>query len=153
METRKIKNDDFVANKMKKSEYAVKEIKNDSTENKEETNDEKMNRIMLEIINKILVLMNKKEINELCQFVDINRDELIKDEYADIIDKHKKYIFDNGYDKYICQVYQKKVANKHISILKGMLKQIGYELFSKNHKKMIKGIYHTYTLYSIRTQE
>jgi hypothetical protein len=29
----------------------------------------------------------------------------------------------------------KKVANMHISILRDMLKQIGYELISKNYKK------------------
>jgi hypothetical protein len=160
LESRKKKKKEIIMIEMEKDEKkAVKEeeevVKEDVEGGKEGGKEEvRMKEIMLEIINKLLKLMNKNEINDLCQFTDINRDELIKDKYANLINEQKDYIFNcTGFNKYICQVYQKKVTNVHISILKGMLKQIGYELISKNHKKMIKGVYNTYTSYSIHVRQ
>jgi hypothetical protein len=123
---------------------------NKPIEIKKETQHEQMKRVMLEIINKILAQMNKTQINDLSEFIDIRRDDMVSDKCAEVINDNKKYIFDNCFDRHQCQVYQTKVAHKHISILKGMLKQIGYVLLSKNHKKMVKGVYESHTTYSIQ---
>jgi len=118
--------------------------------NPTETKEEKMKRIALDIINKILILMGLNKVDDLCNFINIRRDELLDEKYAKLLDDNKEYIFNNGFSKYECQFYQKKVRNIHISMLKGMLKQIGYTLCSKNHKKMVKGEFLTHTTYSIQ---
>jgi len=115
-----------------------------------ETREEKLMRIALEIVNKTLELMGHRKIVDLTQFTDIRRDELLDDKYLNLFNENQKYIFENGFDKTECKIYQKKVRHTHISILKGMLKQIGYKLCSKNHRKMIKGEYDMYTTYSIQ---
>ena len=149
----------------KNNAIIVKELKDGERENfnidevtvkklellqKKESQHDKMKRVMLEIVNKILIKMNRDAIHDLCDFVDVQRDELIKDEYAEIIDNCKEYIFLNGFDKHRCQLHQAKVTYVHISIFKGMLKQIGYSLFSKNHKKMVNKVCESYTTYSIK---
>lgn len=120
---------------------------------KRESKNVKMKRVMLEIINKILVLMGENEIDDLCEFVNVRRDVLIDDKYAKLINDNKDYIFENGFNKYQCQIYQTKVKTIHISILRGMLKQIGYELYSKNHKRTINGVFESHTTYSIQERQ
>lgn len=113
-----------------------------------ETKQDRMKRIALEILNKILVEFGHKEINELCEFVEIKRDELIDDKCLKIINDNMKYIFKNGFNKTECNVYQ-KIKYLQLSILKGMMKQIGYVLNSRNKKKMINGISSIHTVYYV----
>lgn len=157
LELQKISN--VVMNKIERGESLAhvndveKKDNGDKRKEKKETKEDKKKRVMLEIINKILVLMDKDEINDLNNFIDIRRDVLLDEKYAKLMDENKEYIFKNGFDKHQCQIYQTKVKNMHISMLKGMLKQIGYTLYSKNHKKMIKGVFDSHTTYSIHVNE
>jgi hypothetical protein len=155
-----------IISRKKKSEIIKKEINNLSDKDiddmysivKNKTNnlvnveseEDKMKRVMLEIINKILILMNKEQINDICDFVNVRRNELIKNEYLELINKNKDYIFSNGFNKHECQIYQPKIKYGHISILKGMLKQLGHMLKSINYKTIIGGDAKAYTTYSIQ---
>jgi len=118
-----------------------------------ETKENKMYRIMLEIINKILETMNLEQIDDLSNFADIQRGELLDKKYGKIIDDNKDYIFKNGFNKHECNIYQTNVKNLHLSILKGMLKQVGYKLCSKNYKKMENKTTKNYTAYTIKKIE
>lgn len=121
----------------------------DKTKNVGETREEKMMRVMLEIINKILEAMNKEQINNLCDFIDIRRDELSNEKYDKIVKDNCDYIFKNGFNKHECKYYQTNIKNQHLSILKGMLKQLGYGFSSKSHKKTINRMNESYTTYAI----
>ena len=128
----------------------VKNKLNDPANGNVESEEEKMKRVMLEIINKILNLMNKDQVNDICEFVDVRRNELLKIEYSELINENKDYIFSNGFNKHECQMYQPKIKHSHISILKGMLKQLGHTLKSINHKTIIGGEAKAYTTYSVQ---
>jgi hypothetical protein len=119
----------------------------------EENCQDKMKRVVLEITNKLLTSMEKTLILDLCDFNNINRNELLSDQCKKIINDNKTYIFSNGFSKHECNVYQTKLKNPHISIFKGMLKQVGYELCYENKTKMTKGIRKRYTIYFIKKQD
>ncbi len=150
LENKEIDKDDLVVNKIKSG--LVDKIKKNEKNEIKETKDEKMRRVMLEIINKILVLMDKDEIKDL-QDVNFDRDILREDRFVKLLDDNKEYIFSNEFNKHQCQIYQTRVKNSHISMLKGMLKQVGYTLFSKNQKKMTKGVYESHTIYFVKRNE
>ncbi len=135
---------------LKKFYQIIKEMINTS---ETETKYDKMYLVTLEIINKILIQMKKEQIDDLCYFIEIRRDELLKDDYAKIIYDNKEYIFKSGFNKHECKIYQTNVKNLHMSILKGMLKQVGYNLCSKNYKKMINKDLITYTTYTIKKNQ
>ena len=116
----------------------------------EESQEEKMQKIVLEIVNKILIEMGKKEINNLCDFVDVRRDIMMDTKYKNIFESNSDYIFKNGFSKMECGVYQKIIKNPQISILKGMLKKIGYELCSKHRSSKTNNERETYTVYHIQ---
>lgn len=118
-----------------------------------ETKGDKMKRVMLEIINKLLIAMNRNTVNDICEFKNISREELMDDTCAKILIGNRNYIFANGFSKHECQFYQKKVVNVHFSMLKGMLKQTGYVLSSKNQKKMINNTQKTITTYNVQLIE
>jgi hypothetical protein len=118
--------------------------------NYKESTEEKMNRVMLEILNKILIAMGKDEIQNMCDFKNIHRDELIQDKYKNIIDVNLAYILNNGYRKSKCMVYQQKtIKHYHLSIIKGMLKSIGYKLLSTKRSKISNEERNIYTTYHI----
>jgi len=106
-------------------------------------NDKKIN-IVIDIINKILVANEMDKINDLTDFVNIRRDILMSDVCKQIINDSKTYIFDNGFDKYKCSVYQNNLRHKHFGIFKGLLSQAGYKLVATMITKGGK-----YTVYSI----
>jgi hypothetical protein len=115
-----------------------------------ENKEEKMKRVMLEILNKILIAMEKEEIPNICDFKNIYRDELIKDKYKKIIDDNLTYIINNEFSKNTCMVYhQKKIKNYHLSIIKGMLKSINFKLSSKKIIRYINKEKHTYIVYYV----
>jgi hypothetical protein len=118
-----------------------------------DTGNQKMNQILLDILNKILQAMGKEQIYDICDFADIRRDELLDEKYEKIINDYKSQIFECGFNKHECKIYQINVKNHHLSILKGMLKQLGYSLCSKNYKKMRNKTLESYTSYTIRRKE
>lgn len=91
-----------------------------------------LEQVALEIFNKILIAMGKEKINKLCDFREIYRDEIVKAEYFNIVNNNLDHIFESGFSKHTCMYYQQKtIKHYHLSVLKGMLKTLGYELVPK----------------------
>jgi hypothetical protein len=129
----------------------LEEIKENIEEkiNYVETEEDKKSRITLEIINKILVANNITRIKKLTDFISIRRDVMLTDESINIVNENKEYIFDNGFDKTGCKVYHTYIKSPHLSIIKGMLKEIGYEIKSKVKSKQIDKISEKFMVYTI----
>jgi len=120
----------------------------------EETDEERKTRVVLEIINKVMVALERKPINYFDEFVDIRRDEIISDAVKEVIDAHRDYIFEkNGFNKAECMVYQKNLKNPHFSVIKGILSEVGYELVSQSKADYIKKKKIPYTDYYIKKME
>jgi hypothetical protein len=115
----------------------------------------KMEKIVLEIINKILMVMGEKQIYDLSDCIKLSRDELIKDKYKNIIDENLSYLFQNGFSKYTCMYYQKKsIKYYHLSVIKNILKTVGYMLVPKQKNRAAneeKSIITYYTIKKIQT--
>lgn len=98
--------------------------------------------ILLKTLNSILKKMNMTEIDDILNFKDITRDELIKiDVYKDIIntDELMKEIFDE-YDKSKLKYYTRnKIKNYAVVFVRSMLQTCGYNLdFSTKRKETNK---------------
>jgi hypothetical protein len=119
----------------------------------EETDEDRKKRVVLEIINRISVAIGKKQIKDLCDFVNIRRNMMLSDDVKTIVNDNREYIFKNGFNKSECMVYQKNLRNPHYSIIKGMLKQIGYDIVSKNTSKYVNKVREMFTVYSIIKSE
>jgi hypothetical protein len=115
----------------------------------EETDEDKMKRVTLEIINKMLRVLKEKEIENLENFPTIRRDDILCDECKNVMEENYDYIFKNGFNKTECMVYQKKVKNVHFSILRAMLKKIGYHLRPLHKSTRNNGEKIQYTAYDI----
>ena len=104
----------------------------------EETEENRMHRIALEIMNKIMVVMEREPVDDLCKIDDIDEDELNLIEYKDIIDEYQKYIFD-GFPK--VNFTADEVTNKyqHMTVIREMLNAVGYDLCSKNVGRVTVG--------------
>jgi hypothetical protein len=112
-----------------------------------------MNDVALKIINQLLKKMNRDEIIDFVEFKNIRRDELLNKNCKDVINENLKYIFDNGFDKKKCGYYglnSQTLKNSHLSIIKGMLKEIGYKLASKTLCRSINGEKIFYCSYKIK---
>ena len=106
--------------------------------------------IALELANKILEADKKEKIDELEKFTNINRDMFMNDDVKKAIDEMKEKIFNNGFKKYDCMLYQKTIKYPHLSIFKGVLKQINHVLKPIHKNKIKEGSNGTFTTYSIK---
>lgn len=98
-----------------------------------ENKEDRKKRVVLEILNKILVAIDKDEIKSIDEFVDIRRDDLLNDDVKELIEENKTYLFNkNGFSKTDCKIYQTNIKFPHFSIIRGILKEVGYELISEN---------------------
>ena len=125
---------DFIKNNMDNLDDAelktVEKLIIDSFK-KIETTDSIRKRVALEIINRILIALNKEPIYDLTDFKNVSREELLSERCNDVITRNKSYILQNKFNKQGCNIYQeKKIANPHFSLLKGMWKQANYLLCS-----------------------
>ena len=102
----------------------------------EESDEEKKYRIVLEVINKILEVLKIKRINELCEFDHVERKLLLCEDCKRVVNENLKYILENGFSKHGCMLYSKNIKDPHLSVIKGMLKQIGYKLQPNRRSKM-----------------
>jgi hypothetical protein len=121
--------------------------------NREEPEEEIKYKITLEIINKILVANKLKKIKKLDDFVNVKRDIILKESTIKVINNNKDYIFDNGFSKVGCRIYYKNIKTPHFTILKGMLKEIGYEITSKPSRKAIDKNIESTMIYTITKVE
>jgi len=117
----------------------------------DESQEDKMKRVTLELFNKILVEMEKPEIDDLCDFVKIPRKTLIGETYKNIVNENMKYVFENGFIKTEFAPYLKSLKSPHIAFLRDMLKKIGYDMPGKNRTVYTGEKKRTETFYSIKT--
>jgi hypothetical protein len=128
----------------------IEKVLRESLSQKQYSKDKKL-RIALEITNQILKKFGKEPIYDLCEFVGFTRENMLSEECKKVIEDNRKYIFDNGFNKGKCGVYQKKaLANPHFSIFKGVINQAGYELCSKSKNTAVKKVRTVFTIYHIR---
>ena len=99
-----------------------------------ETEEQKLKRLGLEIINKILIILKKPEISKLSNFKNISRDELLVDECVQFIKDNRKYFSECGFTLASNFTILK---TPQISQLKCILKTINCELKAKSRSKVI----------------
>jgi len=117
--------------------------------NREEPEEEIKYKITLEIVNKILVANKLKKIKKLDDFVNIKRVIILTEKTIKVINDNKDYIFQNGFSKVGCRIYYKHIKTPHFTILKGMLKEVGYEIVSKPSRKAIDNNIESTMVYTI----
>ena len=115
------------------------------------TKDSDKYKVALKLVNKILINLGKDEIDDLTNFKDIDREDIIKDVNKQALDGLAKEIFKH-YDKKKCGYYRKTDALV-LNVLRGMMKDTGFKLSKKQEDKhkVIDGqnFRKTYMLYSI----
>jgi hypothetical protein len=111
--------------------------------------------LVLELVNKILVNMNKSIINNLEEFKDIVRQDVITEANYKAVEEMEENIL-KYFDKAKSGYYQKKRSgiNYSVNFLRGLLRQINYELenMKKDMSVNINGINYrkTFMIYSIK---
>jgi hypothetical protein len=127
-------------------ENLSKKIRNIITKNKK---DNKMREIMLDVLNQILTILgDDSQLIDLTDFL-VRRDQLISDTCKQIIADNESIIF-NYFDKGTKYRDRKRIKYGHISIIKEMLKQIGYSLCTSNKSKMCHGEKTFYSVYFVK---
>ena len=94
--------------------------------------------LVLQLINKILVNIQKPEITDLIQFTDIQRETLLNESNLAIIESMESELF-KYFDKTKCSYYRKaETKNNHIiNCLRGLCKQIDYKMNSKEKGNVV----------------
>jgi len=95
--------------------------------------------LVLELVNKFLLNMNKPIITELEQFINIVRQDVITEANYKVVEDMEPSILKH-FDKAKSGYYQKKRAgdNYPVNFLRGLLRQINYKLEHKEEDKTIK---------------
>ncbi|ARF10088.1 hypothetical protein Indivirus_13_2 [Indivirus ILV1] len=109
-------------------------------------------KVALKFVNKILTNIGNDEIDDLTKFVDIDREDIIKEVNRKTLDEMEKEIF-ALYNKKKCGYYRKTDAIV-LNCLRGIMKEAGFEFNYEqkdkyetiNDKKYRK----TFLLYSIK---
>lgn len=126
----------------------------DKKDNKNEkiTKDSDKYKILLKLLNKILKNIGKNEINDITKFINIDRDDIIKDVNKKALDDMQKELF-KLYNKKNCGYYNKS-SGIVLNCVRGMIKEAGYEFEyeKKEEYKMIDGVKYrkTLLLYTIK---
>ncbi|ARF09926.1 hypothetical protein Indivirus_5_49 [Indivirus ILV1] len=113
-------------------------ISNENTKvvkNKVDKDDNKY-KVALKLINKILVNIGKDEINDLTDFKDIDREDIIKDVNKEALTGMEKELFPL-FNKDKVGYYRKTNAIV-LNCLRGMMKEIGFSLVKVQKGKMIQ---------------
>lgn len=103
-------------------------------DNKLDKSDEKY-KLALKFINNILVNAQKSEINDILEFKDINRQQIVTQQNLDILTNMESEIY-KLFDKVKCGFYRKS-DNYVINCLRGMIKQIGYKIILEQKDKTV----------------
>lgn len=82
--------------------------------------------VALKFINGILKLSGLDEINELTDFKDIKRDDIVTEKNIAYLKKVTKQLFP-PFDKQKCRYYPKNSTSWVLNIIRGMLKDLGYD--------------------------
>jgi hypothetical protein len=81
--------------------------------------------IALQFLNHILTNNNKSQINDILDFKDITRQEILKQENLDKLNEMEPELYKH-FDKMKCGYYR-KTDNYVINFFRGMLKEMGYK--------------------------
>ena len=111
-------------------------------------------KIALKFINKILFNIGKPEINDLRDFKNIDREDIIKDVNKETLEAYEGKLFEY-FDKVKCGWYRKKTINNYIlTFLRNMCNIIGtqfiYEKRDITEKVNGKNYRKTHVFYSIK---
>lgn len=111
----------------------------DNKLDKLDKSDEKY-KLALKFINNILVNAQKSEINDILEFKDINRQQIVTQQNLDMLTNMESEIY-KLFDKVKCGFYRKS-DNYVINCLRGMIKQIGYKIIvlKKDNRVTIDGV-------------
>lgn len=109
-------------------------------------------KVLLKFVNNILANIGKSKINNLNEFIDIDREDIIKDVNIKMLKNMEDEIF-KYYNKHKCGYYRKSDTYV-LNCLRGMLKQMNIEISYKQREKSeyINNVSfkRTHTLYSIK---
>ena len=107
-------------------------------------------KIVLKFINQVLVNIGKKEIDDLTKFVDISRNDIIKDCNKHLLENMEKEIF-ALFDKTKCGWYRRKTTQNYIlTFLRYICTCLGLTFTYHELKKQENNIVVSTTLYSIK---
>lgn len=110
-------------------------------------------KVVLKFVNRILVNLEKDEIDELTKFVNIDREDIIKEENKKVLIEMEKDLFKH-FNKDKCGFYRKTANGWVLNVLRGMVKEMGYELraIQKEKNEYINGRSYkrTHQFYSIQ---
>jgi hypothetical protein len=90
--------------------------------------------LILELVNKFLINMNKSEITDLIEFKDIDREIINNDKNKNIICEMESNIY-KYFNKKDCGFYRKSADGFVINCIRGMTKEIGYTVSTKRKTK------------------
>lgn len=141
----------IIENKTDKTKkIIVKGPKNNIANKKRVDDSDPKYQILLKLINNILTNSNRSTITKLTEFVDIDREDIIKSVNCKYLEKMTDEIF-KYYDKMKAGWYRRKTTNGYVlSFLRYACRETGYDLvyIKKNHQK--KGDVKTHLLYTIK---
>jgi hypothetical protein len=100
----------------------------DNPQNREPKTSEKY-IILLKYVNLLLVGMGKPEINDLIEFVDIDKNDIITEQNMHSFNEMKNELF-AIFDKKKCGYYY-KTKNQPLNSLRSFVKDIGYNIWIK----------------------
>lgn len=120
------------------------ELKHDKTSEKYQ--------LLLKFVNKILCNINKDEIDDLTKFTNIDREDIIKDINKTVLDDMADELFQHFNKKKVG--YYRKTDAIVLNCLRGLVKEIGYELVKSQKGKMVnidgKSYERTCMIYSVK---
>jgi hypothetical protein len=82
--------------------------------------------VLLKLLNTILVNIGRDIIDDITNFVNVNRDDIIQDANKISLENMENEIFPL-YNKEKCRYYKKNAQGLTLNVLKGMVKEIGYK--------------------------
>ena len=91
--------------------------------------------LALEFLNHILTNNNKPQINDILNFKDISRDNIIKQENLDKLNEMETELYKH-FSKMNCGYYR-KTENYVINFLRGMIKELGYKAVTTKKDKTV----------------
>ena len=90
-----------------------------------ENKDSDKYQMALKLINKILINIGKEEVDDLTKFINVDRDDIVKEDNKTTLESMEEEIF-ALYDKKKCGYYR-KTDGIVVNCLRGMMKEIGYQ--------------------------
>lgn len=106
-------------------------------------------KIALNLVNGICVNIGKSQINELTDFKNIDRDDIIKDVNRRTLELMEKEIY-KWYDKTKCGFYRKANNKRYIiRVIEVMCDDLGLEMTYRKKNVQKNSIFKTHYLYSI----